>query len=101
MIISNLSFINECADTNVTGGTYTSPTYDFSFRKNIDVKVKIDIYSDVKAYGAQNELTFDLAAFGYSGSGTEVQVTQNAGPAYFGGHGYASSSKGAVISYAR
>ncbi len=97
MIITNLSFINECADTNVTGGTYAPPAYDFSFRKKIDVKVDIDIYSDVYAKGATNELTFDLTALGKYGSGTEIVVDQYA--VLDKGY-YASTTKGTVLSFA-
>jgi hypothetical protein len=97
MIINNLSFINECADTNVTGGSYR-PAYDFSFRKKIDVKVNIDIYSNVVAKGAQNELTFDLTALGNYGSGTEIKVDQ---AAVLDNGYYVSQASGVVLSYAR
>jgi hypothetical protein len=98
MIITNLSFINECADTKVTGGTWTPPAYDFKFKKKIDVKVNIDIYSNVYAKGAQNELTFDLTALGKYGSGTEIKVDQTA---VFDKGYYVSQASGVVLSYAK
>ncbi len=98
MIINNLSFINECADTNVTGGTYAPPAYDFSFRKKIDVKVNIDIYSNVYAKGAQNEVTYDLETYGKYGAGTEVQATQMAFRTE--GGGYVANAKGVILSFA-
>jgi phage gp45-like len=100
MIITNLSFINECADTNVTGGTsWTRPAYDFSFRKKIDVKVNIDIYQNVYAKGTQNEVSYDLEAYGKYGAGTEVQATQMAVRTDSGG--YLANAKGVIVSFAR
>lgn len=76
MIINDLSFLNEVSSENLTGGRrgYTAP--DVSFTKRIDVKANIDIRSNVYAKGAQNELSFDLAAIGKYGSGTEINVNQ-------------------------
>ena len=94
MIISDLSYLNEVSDETVSGGWGD----DYKFNKKIKVDVDIDIDSRVNAYGAQNELTFDLTAVGYYGSGTEVEVTQVAVDDY--GY-YVSQSSGVVLSYAR
>jgi hypothetical protein len=95
MIISDLAYMNEVASEKISGGT---SKYDFKFTKKIDVKVNIDIRSNVYAKGAQNELTFDLTAVGGYGSGTEIKTEQIA--AYDKGY-YVSSNVGTVLSYAR
>lgn len=91
MIISDLSYLNEISEENVSGAGYA-----FNFNKKIDVKVDVDVDSKVDAKGAFNEVTFDLVAFGPKGSGTEVVVAQQA--VYDGG--YVSTSNGTIVSFA-
>ncbi|MBE9031870.1 hypothetical protein IQ266_19225 [filamentous cyanobacterium LEGE 11480] len=95
MIISDLSFVNECTTDEVVGG-WKKKKYDFKFTKKIEVDVDIDIKSYVKAKGSQNELYFDLTAFGSKGSGTEVKVDQTSVYDY----GYISATEGTILSYA-
>lgn len=96
MIISDLSYLNEVSEENISGGRGRKK-YDFKFAKKIDVEIDVDVYSDVDADGAFNELSFDLQAVGYYGSGTEIVVNQVAVDDY--GY-YVSLTNGTVTSFA-
>jgi hypothetical protein len=94
MIISDLSYLNEISEENISGAGY-----EFKFKKEIKANIDIKVDSKVDAKGAFNELSFDLTALGKTGSGTEVVVKQAA--VYDDDYkAYVSTNEGAVSSYA-
>lgn len=96
MIISDLSYLNEIAEESINGGT-NRQRYRLDVDKNIKVDFDIKVDQNINARGSFNELSFDLYADGYHGSGTEVVVEQTAVDDYWGS---LSAQKGTVSSYA-